>query len=588
MKSNQSNQITIGALLQSIKYNNVNMERYLGIVKIADELDVNVIFYVQGDRGEPENHNICNYFLKNKVQGLIISISEVYSNMNFTDLKQFYQSFNIPIVSLSEQWENCSNILFDNYAGMRDVVKHLIDVHNMKKIFFLRGPQSHEIAQKRFQAYCDVMEEYGYYNDKLISLPVSWGIRDGTTSFNDLISGLEPGKDFEAIVSVNDHWAVEASNRLQQLGIKIPEDVAVFGFNDTQDAKINIPPLSTVALPFRKQGELAVKKLVELIQGVSGVSDLVVPAKIVLRHSCGCGYLNINSSSQNLQQFEYQGRNLKKKIIQQIDQILSEENPHIETRLGAKLLKTFLADINNESKNSFLGFLESKVTEWCQNEKQFMAWQNVIIIIRENLNVLTESNQKETAERILHQAGVHIGLTALRINENQTYWERDIIRLISEFQSYLGNAFNQSELINLLNEFSPQVGVQSCYIVFFEEPQPYIYPQQFPEWSRLILGYNRNRKIDCGPEGIRFPAKQLFLDEWLSYDIKYNMTYSPFFYKEYQFGYGIFEIPSHVHTVFRNLIQQIRSSLWGIYLFNQQKHAEEYLTQQTLQLSRSN
>ena len=581
--------ITIGALLQNIKYNNINMERYQGIVKKADELGVNVIFYVQGDREEPESHNICNYFLTNKVQGLIISLSGVYSKMGLTELRQFFQSFGIPIVSLAEHWEQCTNILFDNYSGMRDVVKHLIEAHNLKKIFFLRGPQNHEIAQKRFQAYCDVMKEYGYYNEKLISPPVSWGIREGTTSFTDLIDGLKPGKDFEAVVSINDHWAVEASNRLQKLGVKIPEEVSIFGFNNTQDAKINIPPLSTVALPFGEQSELAVKKLVDLIQGISGVEDLVIPAKIVPRQSCGCGYLsNVNPSSKNIQKFDYHGRNLKNKIIHQIDLILSEERPDIEPGLGAKLLGTFLADLNREAKASFLSFLESKVTEWCQNQKQFMSWQNVITVIQESLMNLIEPGQKEPAEKILHQAVVRIGLAALQIIEHQTYWEKDLIRLISEFQSYLGNAFRQSELIDLLNEFLPQVGVQSCYIVFFEEPQPYIYPKRFPEWSRLILGYNRNGKIDTGSEGIRFPTKQLFLDDWLSYDVKYNLNCSPFFYKEYQFGYGIFEIPSHMHAFYCNLIQQIQSSLWGIYLFDQQKHAEEYLTQQTLQLSRSN
>jgi DNA-binding LacI/PurR family transcriptional regulator len=103
------------------------------------------------------------------------------------------------------------------------------------------------------------------------------------------VSGLlAAGADFDAIFTGDDDSAVGVIQALHQAGCRVPEQVAVAGFDDSSFARMLTPPLTTVRAPMEQVGQAAVRQLVRIIRGEQVEPRLVLPTELVIRRSCGC------------------------------------------------------------------------------------------------------------------------------------------------------------------------------------------------------------------------------------------------------------------------------------------------------------
>ena len=91
---------------------------------------------------------------------------------------------------------------------------------------------------------------------------------------------------FDAIFGASDLIAIGAIKALQEHGKRVPEDVAVVGFDNIPTASYTNPPLTTVQQDTKLAGELLVENLLKLIRG-EDVSSILMPAKLIIRDSCG-------------------------------------------------------------------------------------------------------------------------------------------------------------------------------------------------------------------------------------------------------------------------------------------------------------
>ncbi len=166
---------------------------------------------------------------------------------------------------------------------------HLIETHGYRKLAFIRGPEEHYYAQERFRAYQDVLKSLDLaINPKLITRPLQW--EAGSEAIEILLDerGLEPGRDFEAVVAVSDMMAIWAMKELQSRGYAVPTDVAVTGFNNSMEERMATPPLTTVDLPFNEQGAKAMETLLQQLNSEAVPALITLPARLVVRESCGC------------------------------------------------------------------------------------------------------------------------------------------------------------------------------------------------------------------------------------------------------------------------------------------------------------
>ena len=176
-------------------------------------------------------------------------------------------------------------ITIENRLGAQKVVDHLIETHRCRKIVFVQGPVDNEDSEQREMGYRQVLEKHGLACDPAL---VIRGGFDANLAHTAMAQLLASGREFDAIFTGDDDNAVGVIQALREAGRRIPEDVAVAGFDDSIFARILTPPLTSVRAPLEQVGREAVRNLIRLIRGEQVEMRLVLPTELIIRQSCGC------------------------------------------------------------------------------------------------------------------------------------------------------------------------------------------------------------------------------------------------------------------------------------------------------------
>ncbi|HYH04161.1 MAG TPA: LacI family DNA-binding transcriptional regulator, partial [Bacillota bacterium] len=415
MKNQKTFRPTFGVFMHDLD-ESIGHKRFQGMEDQSRELAVNLLCFLQGTRTEPESNNIFNKLVIPKIDGLITGLSARTSVMKIETLESYFKQFNLPMVTLTEQWEDTSSVLFDHYQGMRQAILHLVKEHHYRRILFIRGPVDHCAAMVRHRAYIDVMKEYNLYDPGLVTPPVDWKPNRKET-FEQLIGGMQPGIDFEAVAASNDDWAMEAIYRLQNRGVNIPAQVAVIGFNDTIQAKSFNPPLTTVANSFYEQGREAIRTLYRMVQEPGYQEQVLLPVDLVIRQSCGCLDPLISKTLQVLTVEETTGVGqllTTENMIAIINQVLVDADLEKACRWTKTLLETFFGELDDgHNPQTFLQTLNSAMLSSLGGNEILSRWQNVVTTIQRAIVPTLDRVKQEKAEMLLHQARILIGSNAL-------------------------------------------------------------------------------------------------------------------------------------------------------------------------------
>lgn len=169
----------------------------------------------------------------------------------------------------------------DNYSGSLMAVRHLLGT-GRKRIAFIGNASSHypEFFD-RYRGYVTAQDEAGQIPDPALRIDAHFTELSGYEAAEILIA---KGVAFDAIFAASDLIAIGAMRALQERGRRIPEDVAVIGFDDIPMARHTTPSLSTVAQDARLAGETLVETLLASIRGDPAASK-TLPAKLIVRRS---------------------------------------------------------------------------------------------------------------------------------------------------------------------------------------------------------------------------------------------------------------------------------------------------------------
>lgn len=183
-------------------------------------------------------------------------------------------------------------VYIDERAAARAMAHHLIDV-GYRKVGFIKGPADHACSELRYQGFCDALEAAE------IPLAEDW-VAEGTFDFE---SGVAAGEYLlnrpdrpEVVFASNDEMAAGLMHVAYRLGLTVPGDLAVAGFDDTPIAQRFWPGLSTVRQPIGEIGRLATEQLMQLISpkshegkpdeaGKQALANTELPFELVLRAS---------------------------------------------------------------------------------------------------------------------------------------------------------------------------------------------------------------------------------------------------------------------------------------------------------------
>lgn len=167
----------------------------------------------------------------------------------------------------------------DNYTGAQLVTQHLLE-HGRRRIAFISGPLEWWEAAQRKKGWADALES--------ADLPVldrqwsigNWSTPGGESAFHVV---LENYPQMDAVFAANDQMALAVLHVARQKGIRVPEDLAVVGFDDLPESAYFNPPLTTVRQSLRTLGHQAVVKLLQLAGDPIQLAQPELPQTIVLQ-----------------------------------------------------------------------------------------------------------------------------------------------------------------------------------------------------------------------------------------------------------------------------------------------------------------
>lgn len=231
----------------------------------------------------PPGNNPRRPLNEHNTDGLLVFIDA----LNTTELTRLH-SLDFPLVLMHQSSPVSLDIpvvTIENQSGANQIVEHLITAHNRRRIVFLRGPDNNEDSDARELGYRQALKQHGIPVDPSL---IDRGGFESESAFSAMKDLLERNIRFDAVFSGDDDSAIGVLEALKQAGMRIPEDVAVAGFDDSIFARLLSPPLTTVKAPIEEVGREAVRQLTRLIHGGKAEPVTTIPTEVVVRRSCGC------------------------------------------------------------------------------------------------------------------------------------------------------------------------------------------------------------------------------------------------------------------------------------------------------------
>jgi phosphoserine phosphatase RsbU/P len=181
-----------------------------------------------------------------------------------------------------------SSVCVDNETGMRAVVQHMIQVHGIQRIAFVRGALASAEAELRLRVYRETLAANGIAHADDLVVSGDWSQQAGSDAVETLLGHRKLAvSSVRAIVAANDMMALGVIDALRARGIRMPEQIAVTGFDDIEESAFTVPSLTTVRQRLGDQGRDAVRIALEQLRGAKPEQS-VRHTELVTRRSCGC------------------------------------------------------------------------------------------------------------------------------------------------------------------------------------------------------------------------------------------------------------------------------------------------------------
>lgn len=195
----------------------------------------------------------------------------------------------VPVVLLAGSGRSRSavTIRVDNVGGMHELAQHLVADHGLKDLLFVGGFADSPDNVSRSDAFSAGVSKHGGRLATGDVLQADWTSSGAAEALSRRLRTRR--RPPQAIACANDQMAIGAIHSVVTAGLRVPEDVAVVGFDDIPVSRFLSPPLTTVRQPMKELGAVAVDSLVRRLQGDrSQRRDQVLPTELVVRGSCGC------------------------------------------------------------------------------------------------------------------------------------------------------------------------------------------------------------------------------------------------------------------------------------------------------------
>jgi signal transduction histidine kinase/DNA-binding LacI/PurR family transcriptional regulator/DNA-binding response OmpR family regulator/HPt (histidine-containing phosphotransfer) domain-containing protein len=583
MSMNEKSRTAIALLITESYGTFYQYSIFSGAVDAVKKFGLNLIIVCGSELNTPRlnfrNANTLYRWIGNEnVAGVIIT----GTLFNYVDL-EYQEKFcaalkPLPVRILGKVESNAPNVVIDNTSGLQIVLRHLIEHHGYRRLAFVRGPDHSMDAEERFNSYKKILAEYRLPFDP--DLVVSGNFR--YSSGEEAVQALwdERKVKVDAVVAANDEMALGVIHGLQSKGIRIPDDVAVTGFDDSDGASAVTPALTTVHQPIYQQAYRCVELLAAQIRGGTVPETVTLPTEAVYRRSCGCFSSAIQKAmTPESAPAKKQPGSLQETFSKQRRTVLAALHKSFKELSGPvaercdPLVKAFMADLRlkelDQDGGAFLLALEGAVRETAVPNDHYMDWHILISSIRQQLLPVVrrypaEWNRAET----LWQSG-HV-LISERLQQR---WAINRFRTEEEDNSFqwvkrdLNTTFDRERLMEVLAGALPDLRIPDCYVGVYADSK------DIQGATRMILKYESGERMELEKGGQLFSSPQYFVRSLQSAGKPRVLVMESLHFRDECFGFVIFGLGDSLDQL--NLHIGLRESISGGIKGSQLVHEAE-------------
>lgn len=237
-----------------------------------------------------------------KLSALILFPNIMYDTGIVDEVVRNCHEHGVPIISIDKEMPGCISFAFSNTDIFEKLCRHVIEDHGARKLFMIAGFRNNVYSEERIAAFRIALEKndikfepnnigYGcFWEQPTLEILKKWFI--------------EEKRDIpDAIICANDFMAITASGFLQEMGVKIPEDCIITGFDGIKQTEYLPPNITTCKQDFDKMGRMITDTILKLDRGEKISGSFIVNFNIIYSQSCGCAGANsknINNSVRAL------------------------------------------------------------------------------------------------------------------------------------------------------------------------------------------------------------------------------------------------------------------------------------------------
>ena len=357
--------------------------------------------------------------------------------------------------------EDGPTLVADNAGGIREAMRHLFD-HGHRQIAFIAGSQSDLSGDSgdRLSAYQSFLQAHDLEANPSL---IAYGrhVYDGGTSAMQQI--LETGVPFTAVLASNDESALGAMQALENAGRKIPQDVAVIGFDNRLEGAVHEPGLSSVHVPLFDMGYQSLKVLHDhLVTGRELEETVRISTRLVRRESCGCEPGADISSQRNVDPGSDLAKSMLAILQSQAHSLTDEEM----LTLCERLIASFRASIQNEDESGFQNTLLEVLQKSMAGDDDAHIWQDAISVLG------AVSWDGEYSWKFIHElldaARLTISAQLQKQYRQSMLRERGISSRLSLLTDRLLEALDENQIYETLESHLPDLNIRTAYLVLFE------------------------------------------------------------------------------------------------------------------------
>lgn len=201
-------------------------------------------------------------------------------------IHQYLRKQRVPALTAWSYEENAAlaSVGFDNRQAIRELTLEVLKAGHRRFAVISGITHGNDRARHRLEGIKETLIAHGLPPSRLQVIETDYGIEEGGSAFAELFSGHEAPS---VVMCGNDVLAVGAMLEARRLGLEVPQDVSITGFDDIELARTALPALTTVHVPHRKMGSLAATELVRMVETGSAGRSVKLQTTLCQRGTLG-------------------------------------------------------------------------------------------------------------------------------------------------------------------------------------------------------------------------------------------------------------------------------------------------------------